>query len=354
MARGKLQSYQQKRDFSRTSEPVGSEGEGGSRFVIHKHSATADHYDLRLELDGVLKSWAVPRGPSLDPAEKRLAVETEDHPVEYLDFEGVIPEGEYGGGPMIVWDTGTWAPMGDPHADLEKGAFKFRLAGQKLGGGWMLTRLKSRPEDKGKRNWLFFKERDTSADPARDILAERPESVKTGRRIEQLVAPVPAQPVKRSRPQPGRVAGAIRAPMPEKVDLQLASPADEPPSSSANAPWLHEIKFDGYRTMAYVEAGSARLITRGGLDWSRRYGDLPTAFSALACRQAVIDGEIVVPDDRGISRFGLLQEALSEGAGNRLVFYAFDLLYLDGWDLRQVPLVKRKACLLYTSDAADE
>ncbi|MFD2647033.1 DNA ligase D [Devosia albogilva] len=345
MARGKLEPYRNKRDFSRTSEPAGSEGEGGNRFVVHKHSATADHYDLRLELDGVLKSWAVPKGPSLDPAEKRLAVQTEDHPVEYIDFEGVIPEGEYGGGPMIVWDTGTWAPMGDPHADLEKGAFKFRLAGQKLGGGWMLTRLKAKPEDKGKKNWLFFKERDTSADPARDILEERPESVKTGRRIEQLVTPVPAQPVKRSKPQPGRVSGAVKAPMPDKVDLQLASPADEPPAPSRNARWLHEIKFDGYRTMAYLSGGSARLITRGGLDWSRRYGDLPAAFGALPCKEAIIDGEIVVPDARGISRFGLLQEALSEGAGSRLVFYAFDLLYLDGWDLRQVPLVKRKPLL---------
>src|SRR5690606_37051110 len=167
MARGKLDPYRKKRDFSRTSEPAGSEGEGGNRFVVHKHSATADHYDLRLELDGVLKSWAVPRAPSLNPADKHLAVEAEDHPIEYIDFEGVIPEGEYGGGPMIVWDTGTWAPMGDPHADLEKGAFKFRLAGQKLGGGWMLTRLKAKPEDKGKKNWLFFKERDTSAGPAR-------------------------------------------------------------------------------------------------------------------------------------------------------------------------------------------
>ena len=345
MARGKLDPYRKKRDFSRTSEPAGSEGEGGNRFVVHKHSATADHYDLRLELDGVLKSWAVPRGPSLNPADKHLAVETEDHPIEYIDFEGVIPEGEYGGGPMIVWDTGTWAPMGDPHADLEKGAFKFRLAGQKLGGGWMLTRLKAKPEDKGKKNWLFFKERDTSADPTRDILEERPESVKTGRRIEQLVAPVPAQPVKRSKPQPGKVAGAVKASMPDKVDLQLASPADEPPASSRNAPWLHEIKFDGYRTMAYLSGGSARLITRGGLDWSRRYGDLPQAFSELPCKEAIIDGEIVVLDDKGVSRFGLLQEALSDGAGNRLVFYAFDLLHLDGWDLRKAPLVKRKALL---------
>ncbi|HEX9596297.1 MAG TPA: DNA polymerase ligase N-terminal domain-containing protein, partial [Anaerolineales bacterium] len=142
MGSDKLQTYRRKRDFSRTAEPAGALTGEGNRFVVHKHSATADHYDLRLELDGVLKSWAVPRGPSLNPEDKRLAVATEDHPLEYIDFEGVIPAGEYGGGPMIVWDTGVWAPMGDPHHDLDKGSFKFRLAGEKLNGGWMLARLK--------------------------------------------------------------------------------------------------------------------------------------------------------------------------------------------------------------------
>jgi DNA ligase D-like protein (predicted 3'-phosphoesterase) len=184
----KLKTYRDKRDFQRTSEPAGSVGSGGNRFVIHKHHATADHYDLRLELDGVLKSWAVPKGPSLNPADKRFAAATEDHPIDYIDFEGVIPEGEYGGGPMIVWDTGTWAPMGDPHEDLKKGAFKFRLVGEKLRGGWMLARLKGRPGDKGKEGWILFKERDTFMNTEADILEDRPESVKTGRRIEELVA----------------------------------------------------------------------------------------------------------------------------------------------------------------------
>ena len=173
----RLKTYREKRDFSRTSEPAGGPAAaGGDVFVVHKHHATADHYDLRLQVGDVLKSWAVPKGPSLDPADKRLAVETEDHPLDYVDFEGVIPEGEYGGGPMIVWDTGTWAPMGDAAADIAKGAFKFRLAGDKLHGGWMLTRLKPKPGEK-KRNWLLFKERDQAADPATDILAARPESV---------------------------------------------------------------------------------------------------------------------------------------------------------------------------------
>jgi bifunctional non-homologous end joining protein LigD len=187
MAENQLKKYRSKRDFTRTAEPYGTDGADGSRFVVHKHHATADHYDLRLELGGVLKSWAVPKGPSLNPDDKRLAVATEDHPIDYLDFEGVIPAGEYGGGPMIVWDTGTWAPMGNPETDIEKGSFKFRLAGEKLGGGWMLTRLKSRPEDKGKSNWLLFKERDQAMDIEADILETRPESVKTGRRIEELM-----------------------------------------------------------------------------------------------------------------------------------------------------------------------
>lgn len=337
----KLQAYHNKRDFATTSEPEGASGDGSGRFVVHKHSATADHYDLRLELNGVLKSWAVPKGPSLNPADKRFAAATEDHPIEYLDFEGVIPAGEYGGGPMIVWDTGTWAPMGDPVNDLAKGAFKFRLVGEKLRGGWMLTRLKGKPEDAGREGWLLFKERDTAMDTERDILAERPESVKSGLRIEELLeTPAPAK--KPVRPQPGRLAGAIKAPMPHGIQMQLATPAATPPDKGD---WLHEIKFDGYRTLAYVKDKSAQLITRGGLDWTKRYGDLPAAFAALDCKEAVIDGEIVVLDAKGVSNFGKLQDALANGAQNKLVFYAFDLLHLDGWDLRAVPLIKRKAML---------
>jgi bifunctional non-homologous end joining protein LigD len=338
----KLDTYRGKRDFSRTPEPAGQVGGAGFRFVVHKHHATADHYDLRLELGGVLKSWAVPKGPSLDPADKRLAVQTEDHPVEYLDFEAVIPEGEYGGGPMIVWDTGTWAPMGDPDKDLASGAFKFRLAGQKLGGGWMLARLKpKKPSDKPA--WLFFKENDQAAAPGTDILTERPESVKTGRRIEELVA-APEATISTSKPaalQPGRLKGAAKGPLPD-LSPMLASPATEPPAGDG---WLHEIKLDGYRTLARLANGTVTLVTRGGLDWTRRYGDLPQAFQALPCKDAVIDGEIVVLDGDGVSRFALLQEALSQKAGHRLVFFAFDLVSLNGWNLTGVPLVERKKML---------
>jgi DNA ligase D len=340
MAADALGTYRKKRNFGKTSEPAGSvPAETGSRFVIHRHSATAPHYDLRLEHDGVLLSWAVPKGPSLNPADKRLAVHTEDHPVEYIDFEGVIPEGEYGGGPMIVWDTGTWAPMSDTDEALRNGDFKFRLWGEKLKGGWMLARLKPKPGDNGKDNWLFFKEHDQAVDTETNILETRPESVKTGRLIEELV-------VVRKPPRPTAAAGAVKGPMPLTLEPQLATAADSPPKAAARGPgYLHEIKFDGYRTLAFLDDGKVRLITRAGLDWTHRYGLLPQALAQLPAKSAILDGEIVVLDERGISRFALLQDALSEGPGSKLTFYAFDLLYLDGWDLRRVPLKKRKEYL---------
>jgi DNA ligase D len=345
MATSKLGTYRAKRDFSRTGEPRGDPAQGpGNRFVVHKHHATANHYDLRLELGGVLKSWAVPKGPSLNPADKRLAVETEDHPLEYIDFEGVIPAGEYGGGQMIVWDTGVWAPMEEPEQALAKGAFKFRLSGEKLKGGWMLARLKGRPGE-GKVNWLLFKEHDPAADETADILAARPESVKSGRLIEELAeTPAPAAS-KAARLRPGALPGAVRASMPERVEPQLATSVSAPPRDTGQEKWLHEIKLDGYRTMAHVADGAAKLITRSGLDWTRRYGDLGQAFAALPVREAIIDGEIVVPDDSGISRFAALQDALAAGEHHKLVFYAFDLLHLDGWDLTRVPLERRKRLL---------
>ncbi|ESW63022.1 DNA ligase D [Mesorhizobium sp. C277A] len=349
----KLKAYRAKREFTKTPEPAGGLISGdGNRFVVHKHHATADHYDLRLQVGGVLKSWAVPRGPSLNPADKRLAVETEDHPLEYIDFEGVIPEGEYGGGPMIVWDTGTWAPMDDVDKSLRTGAFKFRLAGDKLNGGWMLTRLKPKPgEDSEKKNWLLFKERDLAADTGLDILEARPESVKSGKRIEELVAPPrkPARlPPKPGALKPGALSGAVRGDPPSRIEPQLATQVPKPPGGPVEDTgelWLHEIKFDGYRTMAHVGDGEVRLITRGGIDWTKRYGDLPQAFSRLPLSQAIIDGEIMVLDEKGISRFALLQDALSAGASSKLHFYAFDLLHLDGWDLRKAPLARRKALL---------
>lgn len=344
MAEQKLRSYRGKRDFSKTTEPAGGAAASGSmRFVVHKHSATADHYDLRLEHGGVLLSWAVPRGPSLNPADKRLAVHTEDHPIEYIDFEGIIPEGEYGGGPMIVWDTGDWAPMEDVDAGLRKGGFKFRLWGEKLKGGWMLTKLKGRPGDNDKENWLLFKEHDPAVDTETDILAERPESVKSGLTTEQLLEAAKPKPVKLLKA--ASVDGALKAPPPGQVEPQLAASATEPPQETRAAQWVHEIKFDGYRTIAHVIDGKVQLITRSGIDWTRRYGDLPKEFAKLPVKQAILDGEIVVLDEKGISRFSALQDALSEGAGSKLHFYAFDLLYLDGYDLRGAGLTDRKQLL---------
>ena len=352
MAPSSLTTYRQKRDFGKTPEPSGAaRGSGGDRFVVHKHSATADHYDLRLEIGGVLKSWAVPKGPSLNPADKRYAAETEDHPIEYLDFEGVIPEGEYGGGPMIVWDTGTWAPMGEVGEMLDSGDFKFRLWGEKLKGGWMLVRMKPRPGEKD-TNWLFFKERDTSADKSRDILAELPRSVKSGLTTEQLLAADKAAkkaarpPKAATRPKqldPSKLPGAVKAIMPRSMKPQLATQIDAPPRDDGG--WLHEIKYDGYRTIAHLEAGKVRLITRTGIDWTDRYGVLAQAFDKVHCKQAILDGEIVVIDENGISHFADLQQALSDHAGDRLTYFAFDLMYLDGYDLTKVPLSERKAAL---------
>ena len=346
-----LSTYRAKRDFSRTSEPEGLSDEGeGNRFVIHKHSATADHYDLRLELDGVLKSWAVPKGPSLNPADKRYAVQTEDHPIEYIDFEGVIPEGEYGGGPMIVWDTGTWAPMNEPHEGIAKGDLKIRLWGEKLKGGWMLVRMKPKKGEPD-TNWLFFKEKDTGVDTTTDIVKARPESIKSGLTTEQLLEAdkgkrKPAAKTRTSAPaklDPSKLEGAVKAPMPKSMKPQLATQIDDPPRDDGG--WLHEIKLDGYRTIAMIEQGKVRLLTRTGIDWTDKYGVLADAFRALPVKQGILDGEIVVVDDQGITHFADLQQALSDGASDRLTFFAFDLMYIEGYDLTKARLDARKTLL---------
>jgi bifunctional non-homologous end joining protein LigD len=342
MAADDLVKYRKKRDFSKTAEPAGgSPVPSGNRFVVHKHWATADHYDLRLEHNGVLKSWAVPKGPSLNPADKRFAAETEDHPIEYIDFEGLIPEGEYGGGPMIVWDTGVWAPMEDIDTSLAKGAFKFRLAGEKLRGGWMLARLKMK-KGEDKPGWILFKEHDPAMDTETDILVTRPESVKSGRLIEELIPPKPKAPPKPEKQKPGAMKGAVKAAMPAVVKPQLATPSATPPSDEK---WLHEIKFDGYRTLAHFSGGAVKLITRAGLDWTHRYSALSRAFAKLPCTEAVIDGEVVVIGEDGITRFAALQDALATGESRHLTFYAFDLIHLDGFDLSRVELLKRKEML---------
>jgi bifunctional non-homologous end joining protein LigD len=341
MPASKLARYQAKRDFRRTAEPFGRQtNDAGNMFMVHKHDATRLHYDLRLQFGDVLKSWAVPKGPSLDPSERRLAVEVEDHPLEYGDFEGVIAKGQYGAGPTLIWDRGTWAPMGDMEEGLRSGALKFRLAGEKLKGGWMLTRLKPRKGDK-QPNWLLIKERDSDAAAGFDILDKRPESVLTGRRIEELTSEDPEPPKPRTL-RPGSLKGAAKRELPKTLAPQLASLVARPP---AGGEWLHEIKFDGYRTIAVIDSSTVRFLTRNGHDWTSRYGGLADPFSKLACKSAVIDGEVVVLDDKGVSRFGALQDALANGETWKLVFYAFDLPYLNGWDVSAAPLTKRKSLL---------
>jgi DNA ligase D len=344
-----LERYRARRDFAKTKEPPGGKATPEtSVFVVQKHAARRLHYDLRLQFGDTLKSWAVPQGPSLDPKVRRLAVHTEDHPLEYADFEAMIPKGQYGGGGMIVWDRGTWVPMGDPEEDYRKGTLKFRLSGEKLGGGWMLVRLKPKEGDRGD-NWLLIKERDPFARPGSDaaILEERPESVLSGRRVEELsqdeAPPPPAPPRRGARPvKASSLKGARRAPLPAEVRPQLATPAARVPEGEE---WLHEIKFDGYRTIARIDGGEVRLLTRSGLDWSDRYGMLKDAFATLPCKQALIDGEVVVQGENGVASFAALQDALSEGSTHRLTFFAFDLLHLDGYDLRAVPLLERKRAL---------
>ena len=355
-----LDTYRKKRDFSRTPEPSGEPKRSrrrraaGNSFVVQKHDARRLHYDFRLEMDGALKSWAVTRGPSLVPAEKRLAVHVEDHPLDYGDFEGTIPKGEYGGGTVIVWDRGTWKPVGDAEKGLAKGHLEFELAGEKLAGRWHLIRMARKPRDR-RDNWLLIKGDDaharTTDDP--DILEERPESVKTGRQVADVAGEDPGWSSKTGRivkatkadaPAEGvRIKGAKKAAMPDFVPPQLATLKPQAPDGPG---WVHEIKFDGYRLQARLDGGKANLLTRGGLDWTGKFGKaVPKALAALPAKQAIIDGELVVEASGGASDFSALQADLSAGRSDRFAFYAFDLLYLDGQDLREAPLTERKAAL---------
>ena len=362
-----LETYRKKRDFSATPEPRGRKARAsGNSFVIQKHDATRLHYDFRLEMDGVLKSWAVTRGPSLVPEEKRLAVHVEDHPLEYGGFEGTIPKGEYGGGTVILWDRGTWTPIHDAHKGYAKGHLEFELEGEKLSGRWHLVRMQGKPREK-RENWLLIKGDDEAArsqgDP--DILEERPESVKTGRVIAEVADEEPgwssktgrirknarkngAKPAKEQSPPPdvpeaSKIKGAKKAALPDFVEPTLATLVSAAPSGER---WLHEIKFDGYRLLARLEPGRVKLLTRSGLDWTKKFGKrLTGALQELPVGTALIDGELVVESGSGVSDFSALQADLSEGRSDRFCFYAFDLLYLDGYALTAVPLGARKQLL---------
>jgi len=350
-----IRTYRAKRDFTRTQEPPPGKPRAGTHapiFVVQKHQAhrAGLHYDFRLEHDGVLWSWAVRKGPSLDPSVKHIAAHVEDHPLDYADFQGTIPDGQYGAGAVEVWDRGTWEPVNDPDKGMHKGELTFVLHGTRLNGRFHLVRLKPRPGTRGKAdNWLLFKGHDDAERAGADADA-----------IEQATpAPKPAKAdparlarygqVKRARPDATEppASGAKRAKLPQTQPPQLAALVDDAPETGD---WLNEIKFDGYRLLCWIDHGQARLVTRNGNDWTARLPAVAKAVAALDVDTALLDGELVALDKDGISSFHTLQDALSAGKDNTLFLYAFDLLHLDGWDLRPCALVDRKR-LLHGLDA---
>jgi bifunctional non-homologous end joining protein LigD len=350
MARGRSQDllaeYKAKRDFKKTPEPGPARKRAkGNSFVIQKHAATRTHFDFRLEHDGVLKSWAVTKGPSLDPAQKRLAVRTEDHPLEYGGFEGVIPKGEYGGGPVMIWDRGTWEPIGDPDEGLAKGDLKFRLHGERLNGDYVLVRMKPR-EGEGKReNWLLIKKRDDYAQAGDEPTQTYDTSVVSGRDMPGIeTGDVPVWNSKRSKKKPkssptGRTAN--RALAPAFVVPELATLESEVPMGEG---WLHEVKYDGYRIIGRKAGGEVTLFSRSGLDWTVRFPAIATALEKLPCENALVDGEVAFVLASGITDFKSLQEHI-DTPNQAIRYFLFDLLELDGKDWRRKPLLARKAKL---------
>jgi len=350
-----LAKYNAKRDFAKTEEPSGRIAKGkGNRFIVQKHDASRLHWDFRIEVDGVLKSWAVTRGPSVDPGEKRLAVRTEDHPMSYADFEGTIPKGQYGGGTVMLWDTGTWAPIkGKSAKDLEKGHLHFTLDGERMKGEWLLIRLKPRGKERGE-NWLLRKIDDDAAG-ATDFLVETGlTSVKTGRTMQEIAEGKKPSASSRRRPEPGAKSGSPATlrrgdgKAPKFHAPQLATLVDSVPPGNQ---WLHEVKYDGYRALLSIGASGAKVFTRSGLDWTEKFPGIADAAKSLP-GSALIDGEIVAYKD-GKPDFSTLQEAISNG-GKGLTLFAFDLLSQDGEDLTKLPQIQRKERLRGLVTGADE
>jgi bifunctional non-homologous end joining protein LigD len=348
---GSLERYHEKRDFSQTPEPSGRKDKASPakaqkmRFVVQMHRATRLHYDFRLEADGVLASWAVPKGPTLVPGDRRLAMHVEDHPIDYRDFEGNIPAGQYGAGSVIVWDRGTYALAegDDPGTEIANGKIKFVLRGKKLHGEFTLVKIKAREGEHGEP-WLLLKDRDEYADPKYDPV-EHPESVKSGKTLADIAAN-PRSPTWQSKPSARHAAAqrrhpnSKRDPLPHPKALMLATLVDEP---FDDPDWLFEIKWDGYRALCTVEDGKLTLVSRNGLDMLKRFPELQELASAFASVPVMVDGEIVSLDAHGRSSFQRLQESQKKPAG--LTYVAFDLLYADGADLRSKPLEERKARL---------
>jgi len=342
-----LKTYRTKRDFTKTLEPAGGPraGKGKSlQFVVHKHDASHLHFDLRLEMNGVLKSWAVPKGPSLDPADKRLAVEVEDHPIEYGSFEGTIPEGQYGGGTVQLWDRGRLEYEGDaaPSTALKKGDIKFTVDGAHMKGSWALVRMKRRGKET-RNNWLLIKHRDAYAKTGKAAdIASIDESVKTGRRMSDIAGG--KAPRKMKAPSAGaakkKIAPKRMSAKAAFIKPQLATLAAHPPGGDD---WIHEVKFDGYRIQCQVRDGEAVCYSRNGLDWTHRFSEIAADCAGLP--DCVLDGEVVALNARGETDFSALQAALSDEKTDKLVYYLFDLLAEDGEDLRGLPLLERKARL---------
>ncbi len=345
-----LDTYRSKRDFKKTREPRGARRAAGGKpfFIVQKHDATRLHYDFRLAIGGVLASWAVTRGPSLDPSEKRLAVRTEDHPMDYADFEGTIPEGQYGGGTVMLWDRGAYEAEGDAAEGLARGKLKLVLHGERLKGGFALVRMRPR-KGESRENWLLIKEKDEEVDRGEDF-AETDRSVASGRSMAEIARERPAARFrenaggKTAKTEKKQAAGGRRGSggkPPRFLKPQLATLVDETPGEAG---WLYETKFDGYRMLAACDGEAVRCYTRSGADWTERFGAIPEALARLGLRQSLLDGEVVVADAAGRSDFGALQRALKE-APERLSYFVFDAPLLDGEDLREQPLEARKARL---------
>ena len=367
-----LQTYRTKRDFKQTPEPVkgGLRSDKALTFVIQKHAARNLHYDFRLELQGTLKSWAVPKGPSLDPAVKRMGVHVEDHPIAYAGFEGTIPPKQYGAGHIIVWDRGLWTPIGDPVSGLKSGKLKFELHGAKLKGGWTLVRMHGQRDEKHESHeqWLLIKEQDDYARSGRefDVLEELPNSVLTGKPLPGEVSPVATAGAKTKNPRksasrtpatkaPARKSaakvhttgsipdGAVKAPLPASLAPQLATLVDRVPAAPQD--WVYEIKFDGYRLLTRIEGSSIRCMTRNGNDWTAKLPKLAKAAAQLGIKSGWLDGEIVVLNAKGLPDFGALQNAFDSASTADVVYYVFDLPFYDGLDLRELTLAQRREIL---------
>ena len=342
----KLKTYRQKRDFTKTAEPAGGKAPAKAKalsFVVQKHDATRLHYDFRLELDGVLMSWAVTKGPSTNPADKRLAVHVEDHPLEYGGFEGTIPEGQYGGGTVMLWDEGTWEPVGDPHEGMAKGDLKFILHGKRMKGSWVLVHMKGRDNktrNGTRENWLLIKHQDEYATRTDGLTEKFTTSVETGRDLAGIAKgnkPKKRAAAKDELPPATNVwtAGGARA-LPQFREPELATLVDEIPTGDG---WLFEMKYDGYRALAAVAGDQVRIYTRNANDWTVQFHSMVAPLSRLTKGSALVDGEIVAFKD-GRTDFSTLKDALSSGAP--LSYFAFDLLEEDGEDLRKRPLTERK------------